>query len=133
MLSEIYRGPDRCLDNSVRRSQFNYRFSIPAVNSTTNTHPRNVVTTGLGFCASRAVASGRAAKSDRSGRAGKASQREGRTGTKTSGGRAAKSTRSRVSRSDRGKEDETHNFQRIHACLPYTPLEATSYLDRQEP
>src|SRR5882757_7291332 len=61
------------------------------------------------------------------------SRRARRTGTKTCGGRAAKSTRSRVSRSDRGKEDKTHNIRRIHTCLPYTSLETTSYSDRKEP
>jgi hypothetical protein len=66
-------------------------------------------------------------------RAGKGSRGEGRTGTKTCGGRAAKSTRSRVSRSDRGKEDKIHNIRRIHTRLPYTSLEITSCPDRQEP
>jgi hypothetical protein len=82
---------------------------------------------------------GRAAKSNRSRREGRigaktcrGSRRACRTATKACGRRAAKSTRSGVSRSDRGNEDKTHKFRRIHTCLPYTPLEATSYPDRQE-
>ncbi|KAH8590408.1 hypothetical protein B0O99DRAFT_599057 [Bisporella sp. PMI_857] len=55
-----------------------------------------------------------------------------RTGATTRSGRVAKSTRSGVSGSDRGKEDETHNIRRIHTCLPYTSLETTLYPGRQE-
>jgi hypothetical protein len=65
------RARARCLDNSGWwRSQADYRLSSQ-LSIRPNSHPRNVVTTGLGFCASRAVASGRAAKSTRSRRAGR--------------------------------------------------------------
>jgi len=84
-----------------------------------NSHPRNVVTTGFGFCAPRAVASGSALKSTKS-------RREGRTGATASRTRAK-------ARGRTGRQDKTHNIRRIHTCLPYTSLETTSYPDRQEP
>ncbi len=39
----------------------------------------------------------------------------------------------RVSGSERGKEDKTHDIRRIHTRLPYPPLETPSHPDRQEP
>jgi hypothetical protein len=106
---------------------------IHAFNPTTNSHPRNVVTTRLRFCASWAAAS-RSRWANRTGaKTCRGSRRARRTRTKTCGGRAAKSTRSGVSCSERRTEHRTHNIRSIHTCLPYTPPEATSYPDRQEP